>query len=304
MVGASTNRAVAANGVTGTLQRVVIVTRRLVRRVVIRLREDGCLRVAAALSFTTLLALVPFVTVVFSMMSLFPVFEQWGQALDEFMYRNFVPAVGEDVKSYLSQFTQQAGRLTAVGLVFLLISALLLLATIEDNFNEIWRVRKGRRFIQRLLAYWTVISLGPLLMMVSLSLTSYIFSLPVISTQPELLGVKHTLLGLLPWLFETVAFVLFYMAVPNCVVRFRDAFVGGLIATLLFELAKRGFALYVLNFKSYEVIYGALAAIPIFLIWVYLSWFIVLIGAHVTAVLPAAIDGAPPTYDEPPDDDE
>lgn len=254
-----------------------------------RLQQDKCMRVAAALSFTTLLALVPLITVVFSMLSVFPVFEQWTGSFEDFMYRNFVPAAGDIVRENLTRFTQQAGKLTAIGLIVLLLSALFLLATVEDNFNEIWRVQRGRSVFQRLLVYWAVISLGPLLIVASLSVSSYVLSLPFLPDQKTYQGFASHLLPVLPPLLETIAFVLFFMAMPNCAVRFRDALAGGIVAVVLFECAKKGFAIYVLNFRSYEVIYGALATIPIFLVWIYVSWLVVLVGAHVTAVLPDVV---------------
>ena len=248
-------------------------------------RQERCLRVASALSFTTLLALVPLVTVIFSMLSLFPVFEQWSGALESFLFQNFVPAAGETVKEYLRQFSDKAGRLTAVGLVVLLISALLLLSTIEDAFNDIWRVSRGRVLFHRLLVYWAVISLGPLLMVVSLSMSSTLLSMTVLQGQSIIASATGFVLRYLPVLFEFGGYVLFYKAIPNTEVRLRHAVLGALLATLLFELAKYGFALYILNFRSYQLIYGALATIPIFFVWVYLSWVVMLIGAVVAAVL-------------------
>ncbi len=275
-----------------TVKRLTDAVLSTVKMVSRRLQEDKCLRVAAALSFTTLLALVPLITVAFSMLSVFPVFEQWSGAFEDFMYRNFVPAAGDIVRENLTRFSQQAGKLTAVGLVVLLLSALFLLATVEDNFNEIWRVHRGRSVFQRLLVYWAVISLGPLLIVASLSVSSYVLSLSFLPDQRIYQGFMSHFLPVLPFLLETIAFVLFFMAMPNCSVRFRDALAGGIVAAVLFECAKKGFAIYVLNFRSYEVIYGALATIPIFLIWIYLSWLVVLVGAHVAAVLPEATRGS------------
>jgi membrane protein len=241
--------------------------------------------VASALAFTTLLALVPLVTVVFSMLSLFPVFEQWSGALEAFLFQNFVPAAGDTVKSHLHQFSDQAGKLTAVGLVFLLLSSLLLLATIEDAFNDIWRVQRGRVLFQRLLVYWAVLSLGPLLIMVSLSMSSTLLSLKVFSDQSLIADARGFLLRYLPLLFELGAYVLFFKAIPNTEVKLRHALIGGAVATVLFELAKLGFAYYILSFRSYELIYGALSTIPIFFVWVYLSWVVMLVGAVITSTL-------------------
>ena len=248
--------------------------------------DNRCLRVASALSFTTLLALVPLMTVVFSMLSIFPVFEGWVADIESFLYRNFMPTANEVVQQNLHDFTTQAGKLTAVGLFFLVLSALLLLATIEDSFNDIWRLKKGRTIIQRVVIYWAVITLGPLLIGISLSLSSYLVS---ITDSVDILTFGRFnifMLSLLPFVFECMAFVGLYMTVPNCRVRFCDALPGGIVAALLFEVAKSGFTYYVLSFGTYQVIYGALATIPLFLIWLYLSWIVVLVGAEIAAVLP------------------
>lgn len=249
-----------------------------------RVEHERCFRVAAALAFTTILALVPLVTVVFSMLSLFPVFEQWATQAENFIYQNFVPTAGDMIKAYLHQFSGKAGKLTAFGLAFLFISSLLLLATIEDAFNDIWRVHRGRPFMQRVLIYWAVLTLGPILIVTSLSVSSYLISDSVLSSRPLVAGVFSSALKGLPWLLAMLAFVFFYNTIPNRDVRFRDALAGGVVAAVLFEIAKHAFAYYILHFNSYQLVYGALATIPIFLVWVYLSWLVVLIGAHVAAV--------------------
>jgi len=257
----------------------------LLQQVGVRFRQDRCFRVASALSFTTLLALVPLVTVIFSMLSLFPVFEYWSGSLEAFLFENFVPAAGDTVKTYLHQFSDKAGKLTAVGLIILLAGSLLLLATIEDAFNDIWRVHRGRVLFQRLLVYWAVISLGPLLITVSLSMSSTLLSMRVFADQSLIAGATRSVLRYLPVLFELGAYILFYKAIPNTEVKFRHAVIGGIVATILFELAKLGFAFYILNFRSYQLIYGALSTIPIFIIWIYLSWIVMLVGAVVAATL-------------------
>ena len=252
-----------------------------------RFREDRGFRVASALSFTTLLALVPLLTVIFSMFSLFPVFENWTGQLETYVFQHFVPAAGETVKGYLFSFSENAGKLTAVGLLFLMISSLLLLATIEDTFNDIWRVTRGRNMVQRLLVYWAVLTLGPILIAVSLSMSSALLSLSLIADQTVIAEATQNILSLLPLLLELVSYLVCYMAIPNTTVKFRHALVGAITATIFFELSKIGFAYYIVNFKSYQLIYGALATIPIFFLWVYLSWIVMLVGAQVTAVLKA-----------------
>jgi len=257
---------------------------RFARRVWYRVFDDHVQTNAAALAFTTVLALVPAAAVTFSMLSMFPVFEQWSQELEKFVYSNLVPATGDLVQSRLQEFVGQTGRLTAFGLLFLLVSALLLLFTIEETLNKIWRVETSRSVVQRILSYWAVLTLAPLLMGASLSLTSYLVS-TAFDGDGDVALARNWFLNTLPFLFEAMAFVLLYTAVPNKPIQFRHALAGGLTAAVLFECTKQGFTWYVSNFHNYEIIYGALSSIPIFLLWIYLSWLVVLAGAEVTAVL-------------------
>ena len=250
-----------------------------------RFVDDRCLRIAGALSFTTLLALVPLLAVGLAMTSWLPVLQPWAGAFEEFVYKNFVPAASEVVRVHLQQFATQAARLTTLGLALLALSALLLLATIEDAVNDIWHVKRGRHVLQRTLTYGALLIVGPLLIGASLSMTYYLLSLPFLPESYGVHGVRALVYRSLPILLETLAFVLLYAAVPNCSVRVRYALIGGLFGAILFELVKHGFASFVLSFTNYEVIYGALAAIPIFLIWIYASWLVFLIGAELTAVL-------------------
>lgn len=254
-------------------------------RVIKRFKEDRCTRHAAALSYSSLLALAPMVAIAFSMLSLFASFEELGQGLEQFIYSYLVPTAGDVVQQYLDQFAGQAGKLTAVGLLFFLLTALLLLFTIEESFNDIWRVNKGRPLGQRLTVYWAMVTLGPLLMGGSLSLSTYFLSFSMITGVPFSQEVQSAGIFLLPFTFEMGAFFLLYAIMPNVDVRWRHALAGALVATLLFELTKRGFALFIVNFNNYEIVYGALATIPIFLIWIFLSWIVTLIGAEVVAVL-------------------
>ena len=247
---------------------------------------DRCTRHAAGLSFTTLLALVPLTAVMVSSLSMFPVFESWSKELEEFIYRNFVPTAGDVIQHHLQQFSEQAGKLTAVGLIFVLVTALMLLVSIEESFNDIWQVDRGRPIGQRVLSYWAMLTLGPLLLGGSLSLTSYVVSLAGQTNGIVIYPVKHFVLVWLPVVLEALAFTLLYLILPNCTVKLRHALIGGAIAAILFEITKGGFTWFVVNVASYEVVYGTLATIPIFLIWIYLSWLVVLIGAVVVALLP------------------
>jgi membrane protein len=264
---------------------------RFVHVVRARFVEDRCTRVAGALSYTTLLALVPLTAIAFAVLSVFPVFRPIMDLLQDFIYSNFVPAAGEVVQKHLQQFAQNAGRLTAWGLLFLAVTSLMLMATIERTFNDIWHVPQRRMRVNRFLTYWALLTLGPILIGASLSITSYVVSLPLFAGDSVLSGFRAFVLGTLPAFFELLAFLLLYTVVPNHPVRLVHAVAGTLVAVVLFECAKRGFGLFVVHF-SYRKVYGALAALPIFLIWIYVSWVVILLGAVVAAVAPTWRDGA------------
>ena len=255
--------------------------------VMARFHEDRCGDVAQALSYTTLLSIVPLTTVTFAILSAFPVFQVWMNTIQAFIYSHFVPASGDVVQKYLLQFANKSTQLTVVGLVFLIVTALMLMATIERSFNLIWRAPHHRKLMYRFLTYWAILTLGPILVGASLSLTSYFMSLRLFSeSAPILGGFKHFMLSGLPFFLEILAFMLLYIVVPNVYVKPRHAFAGSLFAAILFEIAKRSFAFFVLHYSSYRMIYGAIATLPVFLIWIYLSWMVILLGAVVVAVMP------------------
>lgn len=260
--------------------------RRFARLVRQRLAQDRCNSVAQSLAFITLLSLVPLTIVIFALFSVYPTFEKWTAVVQTFIYSHFVPASGAVVQNYLQQLVQKSARLTAAGLVFLLVTALLLMHTIEQTFNNIWRVTKGRKPLHRFLTYWAILGLGPILAGISLSISSYVFSLPLFSGSEILHGFRAFAFKGLPFLFEVLAFLLLYTVVPNATVKWRHALLGSLFAAVLFEIAKRAFAVFVLHYSSYQLIYGAIATLPVFMIWVYVSWFITLLGAVLVASLP------------------
>ena len=249
-----------------------------------RFEQDRCQRVAGALSFTTVLAIVPLTAVMLAVLSLAPGFSTWMTVIQDFIYSNFVPAAGEVVQKYLTQFAGKAGRLTAVGLLFLMITAIMLMATIEQAFNDIWRVTNTRKLLYRFLVYWALLTLGPILVAGSLTLTSKLFMLPFLG-RAEITLLREVLDVVLPLAFEFGAVVLLYTVVPNVPVLWRNALAGGLFAAVLLETAKYLFAASMKTFTSYQIIYGAIAALPIFLVWIYISWVIILLGAIVTATL-------------------
>jgi membrane protein len=250
-----------------------------------RFDDDRCLQIASSLTFTTLLAIVPLVTVALTVISAFPVFAALTGQLQAFLLQNLLPQSAHLIAKYGEQFTANAAQLTAVGIAFLAVTAILLLLTIERAFNQIWRVQRRRTTVQRVFIYWALLTIGPVLLGASLSLTSWLVSLSLGVVQ-EIPGAGIGLLRIVPVALIWLALTLLYLAMPNRRVLIRDAAVGGLLAALAFEAMKRGFAFYITQFPTYKLVYGAFASAPIFLLWVYISWLVVLSGALVVAVLP------------------
>ncbi|GAA3542963.1 virulence factor BrkB family protein [Zobellella aerophila] len=249
-----------------------------------RVSQDRLTVTAGYLAYITLLSLVPLVSVVFAMMSAFPMFAELRDSLQNFVFANFVPTAGEVVKQHIQGFVDNATGMTAIGVTALAVTAMMLISTIEQSFNHIWRVTNKRRWSVAFSTYWMILTLGPILVGTSLAVSSYVISLGIFEGE-SFFGVGALLLHLLPFLLSTLMFLVFYMVVPNTRVRFGHAICGALVAALLFELAKRAFAFYITQFPSYQVIYGALAAIPILFVWVYVSWLVALLGAELTASL-------------------
>lgn len=248
-------------------------------------RSDRLGRHAAALSFSSLLALAPMMAIVFSVLSMFSGFTQFGDEIEKFVFQFLLPTTSGEVQTYLQQFADQAGKLTLIGLGFFLLTALLLLFTIEESFNDIWGVKRGRRLSSRITVYWALLSLGPILMGASLTISTYLLGLTVSESLGMASQVQSWGVTVLPFVFEALAFLLLYMVMPNVRVTFLHGLVGAIVAAILFELTKQLFSLYVLNFNSYQVVYGALSTLPVLLIWIYVSWMVALIGAEVVSVL-------------------
>ena len=258
----------------------------LLRLVVTRFNEDRCLQVAGELTFTTLLALVPLFTIAFAVFAAFPVFEDWLNAFKVFLLTTLVPEMGGKVITvYMQEFADNAAKLTVIGIIFLTATALALMHTIERVFNLIWRVPRPRPITQRLMIYWAALTLGPILIGASLSLTSWLVTQSITMTR-ETKDLQTLLLKTVPMGLNIAAFALFYFLIPNRRVALKDALIGGAVAATSFELMKRGFALYIQLVPTYALIYGAFATLPIFLLWIHLSWIVVLFGAVVVAVLP------------------
>jgi membrane protein len=250
-----------------------------------RFKEERCLQIASSLTFTALLALVPIITVALTLISAFPVFRELMLNVQQFLIQNMLPESAENIAVYAEQFADNAGRLTAVGMAFLFVTAMIVLLTIDRALNQIWRVQRRRPTVQSVFVYWALLTVGPLLIGASLSLTSWLVSQSVgLVKDVPLAG--ELMLKLVPILLTGIAFTLVYIAIPNRRVLIRDALSGGFLAALAFEGMKHGFAAYITHFPTHKVVYGAFASVPIFLMWIYLSWLVVLTGAVVAAVMP------------------
>ncbi|AVH31818.1 virulence factor BrkB family protein [Vibrio fluvialis] len=254
------------------------------RYLLVRMGHDRVNVNAGYLAYITLLSIVPMLTVLLSILSSFSIFENVGDVVQDYVITHFVPAAGDAVRNALTEFVTNTGKMTAVGGMFLFVAALTLISNIDKNLNYIWRVRKKRRMVFSFSMYWMILTLGPILVGASIAVTSYITSLKLLDSE-ALTGAFNFFLRRLPLLLSFSAFAGLYLLVPNKKIHFLHAIAGAFVAAILFELSKKAFAAYITQFPSYQLIYGALAAIPILFVWVYLCWLIVLIGAEVTAAL-------------------
>lgn len=238
-------------------------------------------RDAAALTYTTLFALVPVITVIYAILSAIPALNEWGGEINTKLLAYVLPEGSEQVTEYLLGFSQQAKRLTWIGVVFLFVTALMLLRTIEIQFNRIWKVDKPRSGVQTFFRYWAVLSLGPVFIIGALAINSVLASMPLMTD----LDKAPMLVRLLPWAFSTIALTALYMLVPNCRVPWRNALFAAFLIAAVFEFGKFMFAHVVGMFPSYKLIYGAFAVVPLFLLWMYLSWMFLLFGAELSYAL-------------------
>ena len=212
------------------------------------------LQIASSLAYATLLALVPLITVMFSVLGGLPVFENVGYRVQTYIFENFVPAFGDTVLGYISNFSDKASELTLTGSGMVFVIALMLLATIDDALNSIWHVQNRRSTLSRFLVYWAILTMGPLLLGIGMFSTSYLMSLPVISGVDTGFSLEERFLSWLPFITTSIAFTALYLLIPNCYVSGRYAAIGGIIAAILFELAKFGFGLYVRTMPGFQTI--------------------------------------------------
>ena len=253
--------------------------RRFIKEVSVQFVENETSLSASSLAYTTLLSLVPLMTVVVTIFAAFPQFGNVSDQIQDFIFSNFVPASGEVVQSYINGFVDKSRNLTLSMSLFVFVTSIMMMYTMEKALNRIWDSKPAGNIIKKIVMYWTVLTMGPLLVGGGLALTSYLFSYVGFA------GFKAYLLKFLPVIASTFGFFLIYLIVPNRKVNWKSAIMGALVAAIMFEMAKRGFAWYVTTFPSYQRVYGALAAIPIFLFWVYLSWNIILLGGTIAATL-------------------
>lgn len=258
---------------------------------------DDCRQSAAALTYMSLFAVVPIMTLMYSMFSLVPAFQGLGVQVQELIFSNFVPQSGAEIQQYLSEFSNQARKLSALGAVILVLTSYLMLANIEKTFNTIWSASGGRKGLSAFLLYWGILSLGPLLLGMGLMMRTYLVSFQLIVDEVDSLGLVALVFEYLPLLLTWLAFTLLFMAVPNCKVSLRYAVVGGFVTMVFFELAKLAFGMLIAN-SSYANVYGAFAVVPVFLIWIYCMWIIVLAGAELVRAM-ETFKGAWRGYDYP-----
>ena len=256
-----------------------------------RFREDRLGLTASSLTFTTTIALVPFITVALAVFTAFPMFAKFQDVLQKWLVQSLIPDnIARQVLGYLTQFAGQASKLGVAGVAILFTTALALILTIDRTLNSIWRVRTPRPLGQRVLVYWAAITLGPLLLGISLTITSYAISASkgVVGVMP---GGVQLLLDILQFFLMAGGMAAMYHYVPNTRVKWGHAWAGGLFVSAGFELAKKLLALYLGKVPTYSVVYGAFATVPILLVWIYVAWVIVLLGAVITAYLPSLLTG-------------
>jgi membrane protein len=267
------------------LRRYTLGLLRFAWRVVQRFIEDKCIQRASALGYASLLAIVPLVVLGFSIFTSFQAFDVVAGNVRSTLLEYLLPTSQMAVEGYLDEVAGKATALSIFGILGLLFTATALLNTMEEAFNDIWRISRARSWLSKFITFWSVLTLSPILIGASITITSYFIALPVIRDVAEGASMVSQVPFLAPWLISSVAMTALYIALPNTSVPYRYAIVGGLAAGALFELTKLAFAFYVTELANYEKLYGALGTLPLFLIWLYLTWVVVLIGAEIAFCL-------------------
>ena len=247
-----------------------------------RFNQNKLTQAAGYLTYSTMLAIVPLIMVIFSIFSAFPVFNEVTGALKEFIFTNFAPSASDMVGQYIDEFVNNSKKMSAVGIISLIVVALMLINSIDRTLNSIWHDTETRPIFTSFAIYWLILTLGPLLVGVSIAASAYVKTM-FESASNFSFGLK--LLSFVPFLSTWFIFTLIYMVVPNKKVSIKHSAAGALIAAVFFTLGKQAFAWYIVTFPSYQLIYGAMATLPIMLLWIQLSWTVVLLGAQLAAVL-------------------
>ena len=247
-----------------------------------RFNQNKLTQAAGYLTYSTMLAIVPLIMVVFSIFSAFPVFNEVTGSLKEFIFTNFAPSASDMVGQYIDEFVNNSKKMSAVGIISLIVVALMLINSIDRTLNSIWQDTGTRPIFTSFAIYWLILTLGPLLVGVSIAASTYVKAM-FESAASFSFGLK--LLSFVPFLSTWFIFTMIYMVVPNKKVSIKHSAAGALIAAVFFTLGKQAFAWYIMTFPSYQLIYGAMATLPIMLLWIQLSWTVVLLGAQLAAVL-------------------
>ncbi len=248
-----------------------------------RAKNDTIFRVSSSLSYTSLIAIVPLFAIGLAIFSAFPGFNSIKDQFQDFILKNFVPDIGQEISQYFVGFLNASAQMTTIGVVGLAVTSIMLLSTIENSLNFIFKVYKPRNIKTKITLYWTVITLGPILLGAAFSLRSYLFALQKI--MPEQISQSMFIGNMIPSIMTMLVLVMVYTLVPNKKVPLLNAFVGALVAVFLFWVLRKVFGILVIENATYKTLYGALATLPVFLIWMYLSWSVVIFGAVVTASL-------------------
>lgn len=251
-----------------------------------RFLNDLCLERAAALSYTAIVSLVPAAAVSLAFLSSLPQSDMLRSDVEDLLTLYLLPHAGEAAVEAFRTFIAKAAGLSALGFIGLAVTAIMLLITVNTAFDAIWRVNQPRPWLIRLLAYVAILTVGPLLIGLALSISGVLLATGERYAGEAFAWSMGWITPVVPFLLEAAAFTLLYQVVPNCAVAWRNSLAGGIVAALLFEGAKHGFAHYILWFPTYNAIYGAVAAIPVLLAWIYLCWIATLVGAELAAALP------------------
>lgn len=239
--------------------------------------QVGCFVRAGNLAFVTLLSLVPLLTVSFTVLSAFPTFRELGHKLQQALFESFVAIPTETIRDYLQAFINQTAQLSAMGMIFLMATAVLLMFSMEQTFNAIWHTKRNRSAVTAFLLYWSVITFIPLVIATIVWLANYlIMQVNLINSNLHFITEFITLVA--PYIATFIAFAVLYITLPNCKVKPKNAMIAAFIVTIMFEIARKAFAFYIVHLSVYQIIYGALAIIPVFFIWLYVSWVIILFG--------------------------